>query len=558
MPLWFSAAALIHLFALEKHHTPSGMELLFGNRLPLSAEHEPSILVGLAEGQSQVQLKVHSSTILDYYEKGTLKREILTNGDSLQVAIVESQPAQLQPYVQITSLPWSKKDKIIAEKKRWQKKGLSNLQFLETGVTLGFRGYTMDTRTIALIHTTKHQSAATKLSQTLLQKHNHRTTRGQRLIKHPSGYLRVRKNGQVHATATSYIRLTPTVAKAAALSFIPLANKKTNKKTNKNKSTNINTFRGTIYITVDRHGKLATVNQLNSEAILRGVVPAELFASAPKEALKAQAIAARTILLSHLGHRHHSDPYHLCNKQHCQVYGGFSREQISTNQAIAQTRGTVLFHGRHLVDALYSSTCGGHTEDNESVWNTPPHPALRGRLDFRPNPGQELFTHRLHEEKVLRQWIKHPPKNAFCLNSRFAQPALFRWERVLSQADLKQHLNKRYPKLGTIASMRVIERGRAGKVKKLEIIDINKVRQTISLELPIRRSFGHLPSGTFVLDLEKSETNQLQSVRFQGAGWGHGVGMCQMGAIGRATAGQSFEQILSHYYRNSNLNKLYD
>ena len=215
MPLWFCAIACTHLFALEQGHTPSGMELLFGNRLPLSVEHEPSILVGLAEGQSKVQLKVHGSTILDYYEKGELKREILTTGDRLLVTIEESQPAQLQPYVQITALPWSKRDKIIAEKKRWEKRGLNNLQLLETGVTLGFRGYTMDTRTIALIHPTKNQSAATKLSQTLLLKRNHHTTLGQRLLKHPFGYLRVRKNGKVHATATSYVRLSPTVTKTA-------------------------------------------------------------------------------------------------------------------------------------------------------------------------------------------------------------------------------------------------------------------------------------------------------------------------------------------------------
>ena len=172
-------------------------------------------------------------------------------------------------------------------------------------------------------------------------------------------------------------------------------------------------YRGDIYVVVSGAAKLAVVNVAGAESILAGVVPSEIFASSHPEALKSQAVAARNILFSQLGQRHHTDPYHLCSAQHCQVYGGITKEQPSTTSAVRSTTGQVLFHGHRLVNATYSSTCGGHTEHNENVWGTPRNPALRARPDFPENDKTlQRFANGINASNI-EAWVNSTPAT-FC------------------------------------------------------------------------------------------------------------------------------------------------
>ena len=126
---------------------------------------------------------------------------------------------------------------------------------------------------------------------------------------------------------------------------------------------------GGIYVTVGAHGQLVVVNEVPADKLLEGLVPAEIFPSAPAAALRAQAVAARGELFRKTGVRHLVDPYLLCARTHCQVYAGAGHEHPRTSAAVAATRGLVLLEedGR-VVDTVYSAVCGGHTEDNDAVW----------------------------------------------------------------------------------------------------------------------------------------------------------------------------------------------
>src|SRR5690606_13223573 len=158
----------------------------------------------------------------------------------------------------------------------------------------------------------------------------------------------------------------------------------------------------------DRSGKLAVANLVSETELLCGLVPAEIYASAPMAALEAQAVAARGQLVSKVGTRHLGDPFLLCAAQHCQVYAGRALEQPRTSQAVRATRGWVAMRPVHgqLVDTVYSANCGGHTEDNEVVWPGEADPQLRGR----PDP---LLAARFPggiPESALQAWLRTSPE----------------------------------------------------------------------------------------------------------------------------------------------------
>jgi SpoIID/LytB domain protein len=273
-----------------------------------------------------------------------------------------------------------------------------------------------------------------------------------------------------------------------------------------------------------------------------------MFATSPPAALQAQAVAARNQLFAKLGKRHHDDPFHLCAEQHCQVYSGTAKEHPASTAAVRATAGQVLFLGEQLVDTVYSSTCGGHTEDNDAVWGNVANPALRGRPDFVPSHGGPRFDNGVPPDQ-LRPWLEGRPAT-FCSQNRKARPEKFRWRVTLSAADLRQRLAPHYPDLGPLQRIDVEERGRGGRIISLALIGEN-TSATVVHELPIRRLFGNLNSAAFVLDHHRNGHGQLLSVTFTGGGWGHGVGMCQLGAIGRAEAGHDYKQILGHYYNGA-------
>ncbi|MFP2906173.1 SpoIID/LytB domain-containing protein, partial [Pyxidicoccus sp. 3LFB2] len=309
------------------------------------------------------------------------------------------------------------------------------------------------------------------------------------------------------------------------------------------------TFRGALQLVVDRAGTLAVVNVVPLEDLLKGLVPSEIFARAHPEALKAQAVTARGEVLAKVGIKHLADPYLLCSEQHCAVYRGRTGEVASTTAAVEATRGEGLFSqdGR-LVDSVYSAVCGGHTEDNDIVWGGTPDPSLRGRPDVLPSAGRiPLPAH-------LEEWLAAPDLPAACRLSSFAQPSKFRWEKRFT-AEQVDALTKRLG-VGRVQAMALSERGVSGRARVLTLSGDTGATQ-VRGELNIRRLFGMLNSSMAVVEAERGVEGQITGWLFRGGGWGHGVGMCQTGAIGRAEAGQRYQDILRHYFNGAEVAPIY-
>jgi stage II sporulation protein D len=308
------------------------------------------------------------------------------------------------------------------------------------------------------------------------------------------------------------------------------------------------TYAGRVYVTLDRNGSLAVVNAVPADKLLAGLIPAEIFPSAPVEALKAQAVAARGELLSKIGTRHIGDPYRLCSETHCQVYAGVGHEIPRTTAAVEATRGEVLFEagGEDLADPVYSASCGGHGESNENVWpEMPALPSLRGHRDALQSSA-DPYSHGVTADNVAAFIDKPPP--SYCGQAHLGAGDRFRWTVTRSPAELDKLLAKY--QLGPIKSIEVLERGVSGRARAVRVIGI-KSAEVIRGELRIRQAFGNLRSSLFVVEVRGG------SAVFRGAGFGHGVGMCQTGAVGMAETGKSYREILRHYYPGTTLRKLW-
>jgi len=308
--------------------------------------------------------------------------------------------------------------------------------------------------------------------------------------------------------------------------------------------------RGAVLIMRDTTSAVTAISLTPSESIVRGVVPAELFASAPSTALEAQAVAARTALWAMAGHRHFDRAYHVCADVHCQVYGGVKREQPSTDLATSATRGmTLLDSENRLADAVFSSSCGGHTEANDNVWGGTKKSYLKGVSDIREDSENQPVSD-------IHRWV-NTHVNAYCTHHRFSSAKFYRWKRIFNQAKLWRLASETFPELRLITGVEVLKRGVSGRAIEVRVTGLGGRSRTLGPELTIRRAFGGLPSAAFEILQRVDGQGALAHLEFRGAGFGHGVGMCQMGAIGRAIDGQSARDILGHYYPGTKLQTLH-
>jgi len=308
----------------------------------------------------------------------------------------------------------------------------------------------------------------------------------------------------------------------------------------------VRTYRGHFEICRASH-KMSLINLVDLESYLKGVVPSEMSVTYPLEALKAQAVAARTECLSCL-RRHLVDGADMCNTQHCQVYGGASSEDPRTNEAVTATAGQVVTYNGGLARCVYSAVCGGHTENCEDVWGTEPLPYLRGQPDF-PAGGCE-FAFPLDEAELSRYLSGTP--GATCYQPAWSKPEYFRWQVEKTRAELEQTLAAAGIKVGTLLGLEPISRGVSGRIKSL------RVRGTagevmIGPELAIRKALGSLRSSNFIVTVTPGAGGTPERFTFTGAGWGHGVGMCQVGAVGMAAAGADYRQILGFYFPGTSI-----
>jgi SpoIID/LytB domain protein len=306
-------------------------------------------------------------------------------------------------------------------------------------------------------------------------------------------------------------------------------------------------YRGRLYVAVDAQGALAAVHGAPLEELLRGLVPSEMPASSPLEALKAQAVTARSNVLAQLGTRHLTDPFMLCAEVHCQAYRGDGATTARTDQAVRETRGEALFglEDRTLVDAVYSAMCGGHGEDNDKVWNNASNPSLRGHPDL-PTGEAGRFDRTLADERTLRAFLASGER-AFC-RLPTARRDRYRWERRFTQAELDRALEPL--QVGSVRSLVVTARGVSGRARVMQVVG-DRGRAEAAGELRIRRLLRGLPSAMFVVDRD------AEGWVLRGGGWGHGAGMCQWGAVGRAEAGQDYREILRAYFSGAEVARLY-
>lgn len=306
---------------------------------------------------------------------------------------------------------------------------------------------------------------------------------------------------------------------------------------------------GRVIFTPSQDGRLAVVQEADIETVLRGIVPAEIFASAPEAALMAQAVAARTTLVSQAGARHQADPYHLCNGQHCQVYRGQSGADGRTDEAIKRTRGEVLMHGGRLAQAYYSANCGGMAAGCGETWGLPEKPYLKPRSD---DMREALGIWR--DEDSFLAWHRAAP-TSYCGAAPegakvYASMKHARWEKKVGLDEIERALARKRVDIGRVKKVEVAARGESFRVVRVRI-EGSRGAYEISRELAIRQFFGGLKSALFVM------RPVAGGYHFYGAGFGHGVGLCQSGAIGMALRGAGYRKILEHYYPETELRRLY-
>ena len=353
------------------------------------------------------------------------------------------------------------------------------------------------------------------------------------------------------------------------------------------------TFNGTLRIIV-YEDKLVVINQIPVEDYLTSVISSEMSATSSPELLKAHAVVSRSWLFFQMQQRRSSQKragggffsfvrkddefinwydredhtlFDVCADDHCQRYQGITRaSNPAVREAVRQTRGMVLTDNEgNLCDARFSKCCGGATERFSTCWGTDDMDYLSPIFD------NEKAGHAdLSDEQAAEAWIKSAP-DAFChtadkallsqvLNDYDQETSdFYRWQVTYGQEELAQIIReKREEDFGHILDLVPVERGASGRLKRLKIVGTEKTL-IIGKELEIRRSLSptHLYSSAFIVTKEDIVDGIPQTFTLNGAGWGHGVGLCQIGAAAMSAEGYAYEQILRHYYTGANLKRLY-
>ena len=355
------------------------------------------------------------------------------------------------------------------------------------------------------------------------------------------------------------------------------------------------TFLGTLRFVVESD-KICAINELPVEKYLESVISSEMSATSSLELLKAHAVISRSWLLAQMKkHRDVAESgnnffsftkkedmlirwydredhtiFDVCADDHCQRYQGITKETSPhVAEAIRQTKGQVLLDGDEICDARFSKCCGGVTEEFQYCWEDTPKNYLTAVRDIAL--GIESTLPNLTNEEEAEKWIRFNPP-AFCntQDKRILSQVLndydqetvdfYRWKVTLTQEKLQQLIADRQKMdLGSILDMKSVERGTSGRISKLQIIGTEKTF-TIGKELEIRRTLSdsHLLSSAFIVDkYDIDEQGVPQRFELVGAGWGHGVGLCQIGAAVMGEEGYLYDAILLHYYQGAEIKKLY-
>lgn len=340
--------------------------------------------------------------------------------------------------------------------------------------------------------------------------------------------------------------------------------------------------------------QLTAINYLPVEAYLTSVISSEMSARCSINLLRSQAVVARSWLLAQLQNKEKEKVkdqalkpirtneelitwydreahtlFDVCADDHCQRFQGVTKVTTETAyKAIKDTRGIVLISGDEICDTRYSKSCGGISESYENVWEPVKCDYLQPVVDYKFEP--ETFDLDLRKEENAVKWIKANPP-AFCnttdpkilnqilLDYDQETKDFYRWKVEYSQSEISNLIKEKLGiDFGNIINLIPVERGYSARLIKLKIVG-TKASLIIGKELEIRRvlSPSHLYSSAFYVEKENVVDDIPQKFILHGAGWGHGVGLCQIGAAVMAEQGYQFDEILAHYFPNAMIKKIY-
>jgi stage II sporulation protein D len=552
LPAWFALALTLVAAAPDAGAGPVSdlpdpndpLERLYGRKQLSFDKGAPTVTVMLMEGQGSVTFVTRGRMRL--LARGGLNKVLeAPAGSTWTIRLKDYRPGEVVFGVQVAEHAFGDKEGLAETRQTWEERGYK-VRTSVFGSLYGIAGHVLDNRRLAVfIGESLPEDKAKEVLTALHQKYGFQATLAPSLKKRPHGVLQIEDGeGTVLAAAKD-------LASASSLDKSPFLVKEVEHGVGyKWHGRQDRSYRGDLEFVVDKSGGIAVVNAVPMEAYLRGIVASEIFAKAHPEALKAQAVTARGEVLAKLGTRHLTDPYLLCAEQHCQVYTGITGEAASTDAATAATAGETLFapEGGALVDSVYSAVCGGHTEDNEAVWGGVPDPMLRGRSDLIETPKdlEGSIT-----EKTLKAFLTTEAP-AYCSESSFSKQKKYRWEKHFTRAEVDA-IAKQFA-VGKVQVISAARRGSSGRAVVLTIAGEEGATQ-VRGELNIRRLFGNLNSALFAID-PPGKAHPDEWI-FTGAGWGHGVGMCQVGAIGRAEKGQDYQAILRHYFNGAQIVRIY-
>lgn len=328
-----------------------------------------------------------------------------------------------------------------------------------------------------------------------------------------------------------------------------------------------------------RNGKIVVVNVLPMEIYLTCVVTSEMSSTCPPEFIKAQATAARSWMLVFLKNKHMDEPFSICNDDCCQRYQGTTHLSEGVARHVAETRGMcVVTYEGYICGAYYSKNCGGIMERAQNIFGD-------GALGISAATDAPFDSHSAHfnpiNEENIREWISGDflkKSDSYCSPNTCPEENLpqflgavdeaghyYRWKMEYTHDELINFLKIKaeIKDIAEFIDFRIKWRGNSGRIHELEVIykdskgDLKTY--TIKTQYQIRNALHDkfLFSSAFVWDYARDENGAIQKMILHGAGWGHGVGLCQIGALGMALKGFSYQDILKHYYSKSSIVKAY-
>ena len=352
------------------------------------------------------------------------------------------------------------------------------------------------------------------------------------------------------------------------------------------------TFTGKLKLITDGENVIA-INILPVEDYLVSVISSEMSATSSLEFLKSHAVISRSWLLAQIEDRDRKNVhkslqqnfttdenciirwydredhklFDVCADDHCQRYQGITKaSNPSVAKAVKDTEGMVLMYGDEICDARFSKCCGGVSETFDTCWEDKDYPYLQPVIDDSEN--KDIPD--LSIEENAEKWIRTTPA-AFCnthdekvlkqiLNNYDQETTdFYRWKVKYSQKEISEFIHRKTGiEFGDIKDLIPMQRGKSGRISRLKIVGTLRT-VTIGKELEIRRALSesHLFSSAFVIDKTEVAGSVPSEFTITGAGWGHGVGLCQIGAAMMGEKGYSYDKILLHYYRNAEIKKVY-